>query len=133
MRSSNRGMTLIEVLVAFVVLSITMAVILQIFSGGMRNARVSGSYSRAVFLAESRLAAAGVERPLLPGESSGQVGGNLTWRVSVSPIDDGASTGQPVLPVLPVRLYQVSARVSWSEDGRDRHIELASIKLGPRQ
>ena len=130
MRSSNRGMTLIEVLVAFVVLSITMAVILQIFSGGMRNARVSGSYSRAVFLAESRLAAAGVERPLLPGESSGQVGGNLTWRVSVSPIDDGASTGQPVLPV---RLYQVSARVSWSEDGRDRHIELASIKLGPRQ
>ena len=41
MRAHSRGMTLIEVLVAFVVLSVTMAVILQIFSGGMRNARLA--------------------------------------------------------------------------------------------
>jgi general secretion pathway protein I len=123
-------MTLIEVLVAFVVLSITMAVILQIFSGGMRNARVSGSYSRAVFLAESRLAGAGVERPLVPGASTGQVGAIFQWRVSVEPIDDSASRVQQAFPV---RLYRVSSRVAWSEDGRDRQVELVSIKLGPLQ
>ena len=70
MQSKCRGMTLIEVLVAFVVLSVTMAAILQIFSGGMRNARLADSYSRAVFLAESKLAAAGIERPLVPGEEA---------------------------------------------------------------
>jgi general secretion pathway protein I len=67
MRKTCRGMTLIEVLVAFIVLSVTMAVILQIFSGGMRNARLAESYSRAVFLAESKMAAVGLERPLMPG------------------------------------------------------------------
>lgn len=129
MRSTNRGMTLIEVLVAFVVLSVTMAVILQIFSGGMRNARMASSYSRAVFLAESRLAAAGVERPLVQGDSSGQVGANLQWRVSVAPMDEGGTTEQQRMPM---RLYRVRAWVGWAEDGRDRQVELASIKLGPR-
>lgn len=124
------GMTLIEVLVAFVVLSVTLAVILQIFTGGMRNARLADSYSRAVFLAESRLAAVGVERPLAQGEDGGQVGQDLQWRVSVMPVDDaGASDRQ----LLPVRLYEVRVRVGWVEDGRDRQIALNTLKLGPHQ
>lgn len=130
MQKENRGMTLIEVLVAFVVLSLTMAVIMQIFSGGMRNARMAESYSRAVFLAESRLAAAGIERPLAAGEDSGQVGRELRWQVIVTPVeDDGASDRQ----MMPARLYQVRARVGWSEDGGERQIELVSLRLGPRQ
>lgn len=123
-------MTLIEVLVAFVVLSLTMAVMMQIFSGGMRNARLASGYSRAVFLAESRLAAAGVERPLAPGEDGGQVGANLHWRVTVSPLDDDAATDRLLMRV---RLYQVRVWVEWAEDGRNRQIELTSLRLGPRQ
>ena len=123
-------MTLIEVLVAFVVLSLTMAVIMQIFSGGMRNARMAESYSRAVFLAESGLAAAGIERPLAAGEDSGQVGHELHWQVIVTPVeDDGASDRR----MMPMRLYQVRARVVWSDDGGERQIELISLRLGPRQ
>lgn len=123
-------MTLIEVLVAFVILSVTMAVILQIFSGGMRNARLADGYSRAVFLAESRLAAAGVERPLVPGEESGQVGQELKWRVSVVPTDDVGAAERQLLPVL---LYEVRVLVEWVEDGRVREIVLNTLKLGPRQ
>lgn len=129
MQSKNRGMTLIEVLVAFVVLSVTMAVILQIFTGGMRNARLADGYSRAVFLAESRLAAVGLERSLTPGEESGQVGHYLQWRVSVFPIDDGGAADRQLLPV---RLYEVQVRVGWNEDGRERQVTLNSLRLGPR-
>ena len=129
MRKNSRGMTLIEVLVAFIVLSVTMAVIMQIFSGGMRNARLAESYSRAVFLAESKMAAVGLERPLIPGEDSGQVGGEMHWRVSVTPAEDETPNGQMV----PVRLYQVRVMAGWSEDGRERQVELASLRLGPRQ
>jgi general secretion pathway protein I len=123
-------MTLIEVLVAFVVLSLTMAVLMQIFSGGMRNARLAKSYSRAVFLAESRLAAAGVERPLAAGEESGQVGTDLRWRVTVDAIDDGDTTERRLIPVT---LFHVRAWVGWSDDGRERHVELTSLRLGPRK
>jgi len=130
MRKNCRGMTLIEVLVAFIVLSVTMAVIMQIFSGGMRNARLAESYSRAVFLAESKMAAVGLERPLLSGEDSGQVGGDMHWRVSVTPAEDDPTTNGQMMPV---RLYQVRVMAGWSEDGRERQVELASLRLGPRQ
>jgi general secretion pathway protein I len=129
MRQNCRGMTLIEVLVAFVVLSLTMAVIMQIFSGGMRNARLAESYSRAVFLAESRLAAVGLERPLVAGVDSGQVGEDLRWQVTISPIDDDGTTQSQIMPV---RLYQVRAQVGWNEDGRQRQVELSSLRVGPR-
>lgn len=125
-----RGMTLMEVLVAFVVLSLTMAVILHIFSGGMRNSRSTDSYSRAVFLAQSRLAVAGVENTLVAGEENGQVGTNLRWRVSTTRMDDG---GEADRLLMPVRQYIVRAQVSWQEDGRDKQIELSTVRLGPRQ
>ena len=124
------GMTLIEVLVAFVVLSLSLAVIMQIFSGGMRNARLAGSYSQAVFLAQSRLAAVGLEQPIAVGEGSGQSGPDLHWRVTVDPYDDGGAADRLLLPS---RLYQVRVRVNWGEEGRDRQVELASLRLGPRR
>ena len=130
MRANCQGMTLIEVLVAFIVLSLTMAVVMQIFSGGMRNARLAETYSRAVFLGESKLAAVGVEQPLTPGEGSGELGVDLRWRVMVGLYDDGGAADRLMLPV---RLYQVRVRVNWSESGRERQIELASLRLGPRQ
>lgn len=130
MRKNCQGMTLIEVLVAFIVLSVTMAVIMQIFSGGMRNARLADSYSRAVFLAESKMAAVGLERPLMPGEDSGQVGGEMQWRVSITPAEDDATTNAQLMPV---RLYQVRVTAAWGDDGRERHVELTSLRLGPRQ
>ena len=130
MPSKYRGMTLIEVLVAFVVLSLTMAVTMQIFSGGMRNARLADTYSRAVFLAESKLAAVGIEQPLTPAESNGQVGSDFRWRVVVGPYDDSGAADRLSLPV---RLYQVRVRVNWNESGRERQIELASLRLGPKQ
>ena len=123
-------MTLIEVLVAFVVLSLTMAVIMQIFSGGMRNARLADTYSRAVFLAESKLAAVGVDQPLAPGEGGGQLEPDFRWRVTIVPHDDSGPADRLMLPV---RLYQVRVRVNWNESGRERQIEIASLRLGPRQ
>ena len=119
-----------EVLVAFIVLSLTMAVILHIFSGGIRNSGKADSYSRAVFLAQSRLAAVGVESPLLPGEESGSVGTTLQWRVSIARVEDG---GEADRLLMPVRQYVVRAQVAWQEDGRDKQIELSSVRLGQRQ
>lgn len=122
-------MTLIEVLVAFVVLSMTLAVIMQIFSGGLRNANLADGYSRALFLAQSKLDAVGVESPLAAGESGGKQGGTLHWRVAVIPYADG---GDAERLMMQVRLYEVRVLVGWNEDGRERRIELATLRLGPK-
>ena len=128
MRQFSRGMTLIEVLVAFVLLSLSLGVIFHIFAGGMRNAQMADGYSRAVFFAESKLAAVGVEQPLGPSDISGVIENGLHWRVTVTPADDGrtptAGNSQTQ------RLYQVRVQVGWSEGGRERQVELTSLRLG---
>ncbi len=128
-RAKHRGMTLIEVLVAFVVLSVTMAVILQIFSGGMRNARLAEGYNRALFLAQSQMASVGQEQKLAVGESSGSVGDGLHWRVTIDGYDDEGAVERYALTQ---RLYQVRVRVDWnSGDGQQRQVQLVSLRLGP--
>ena len=67
----SRGYTLVEVLVAFVILAMTLTVLLRIFSGGVRNIAVSADYARAVLIAESQLAAAGIDEPFHAGETGG--------------------------------------------------------------
>ena len=54
--SSERGFSLIEMLVAMVILSLSLGVLYQAAAGAIRNARVSGEYTQAVMLAESKLA-----------------------------------------------------------------------------
>ena len=121
-------MTLIEVLVAFVLLSLSLGVIFHIFAGGMRNAQMADGYSRAVFFAESKLAAVGVEQPLGPSDISGVIENGLHWRVTVTPADDGRTPAAGNSQTQ--RLYQVRVQVGWSEGGRERQVELTSLRLG---
>ena len=51
----ERGFTLLEVLAAFVVFALTMASLMQVFGGGLRDAQLADEYARAVLIAQSRL------------------------------------------------------------------------------
>ena len=50
------GFTLLEVVVAFAIMALSMAVLLNLFATGVRATRLSADYSEAVTLAESKLA-----------------------------------------------------------------------------
>lgn len=84
-----QGFSLLEVLVAFTILGIALTVLMQVFSTGLRNITVGEDYTRAVLLAESRLASVGVEEPLQEGEQSGSFDGpqGYRWRVVISLYD----------------------------------------------
>ncbi|MBL6699470.1 MAG: type II secretion system protein, partial [Luminiphilus sp.] len=53
---ANKGFSLIEMLVALVVLSLSLGVLYQAAAGATRNVRVAAEYTEAVMLAESKLA-----------------------------------------------------------------------------
>lgn len=125
MPSRNAGFTLLEVLVAFVIAAISIGVVMRIFSGGLNNLRVADEYSRAVFIAQSKLAAVGVEAPLQLGEQAGEAGRQFHWRVDVRPYDTGRAA-QPGGAVL----YEVRVDVSWSEGEKARRIELVTLRVG---
>ena len=49
-------------------MAMALTVLLRIFSGGVRNVAVSADYAKAVLIAESRLATAGIDDTLAPGD-----------------------------------------------------------------
>ena len=60
-RKRSRGYTLVEVLVAFMIMALALTVLLRIFASGVRNVSVSSEYAQAVLIGESRLATAGID------------------------------------------------------------------------
>ncbi len=65
----QHGFSLLEVLVAFAILSLSLGVLLAIFGKGMDLVGTSDKYTRAVLLAESTLASVGVEKTLQEGDT----------------------------------------------------------------
>lgn len=120
------GYTLVEVLVAFVILALTLTVLMRIFSGGLRNVSVSSDYATATLIAESRLAATGVDEPLRPGEASGSEGERFEWTVSVQDYEPWAGYRSAAKGV---GAYRVDVRVEWPHGDNTRSVALSTVRL----
>jgi len=123
----RRGFTLLEILVALVILGLSLGIYLQIFSAGIGSTRAAQSLSTAVMLAESKLAALGAEEPLAAGESQGRFDDRFRWRAIVAPF---SAEGDPQRDAgRRVELYAVQVIVSWQGLLGERSYALSSLKL----
>lgn len=125
-RVHHRGYTLIEVLVAFMILALALTVLLRIFSGGLRNVSVSSDYARATLIAESQLAAAGLGGTLAPGVTHGEVDQRFQWTQSVAAYAPfpGYAAAAKNLPA-----YEITVTVEWSHGDGTRSVDLATVRL----
>jgi len=125
------GFSLLEILIAFSILALSLGVLLNIFSGGLNRAIVSEEYQQAVTIAQSKLAAAGVEWPLGDGDKQGQILDKFNWTLFIQPINsddiDAASA------TMNIQAYQVVSRVQWLAGDDDRQVELTTVKLSKKQ
>lgn len=134
-RACASGFTILEVLAAFVVFAVTLAVLLQLFSGGLRDAQLADEYARAVMIAQSRLdgytAAERLEEVNASGADSG-----FAWTLSAAAYDERQESDGPERSRdynLRVRLLRVESKVAWrAADGRDRDVRLATLVLGAK-
>lgn len=125
---AQRGFSLLEILVAFSIMAISIGMLLSIFSSGLRNASVSEEYTSAVQIAEAILARPGIEMPLQQGRSSGVVNDKYRWELNVAPFI--LTTETIDTRTIPARLFMVTAIVSWGDEGRsERQFELSKLKL----
>ncbi len=125
---SQDGFSLLEILVAFVVMGLVVGTLLQLFGTSMRNVALADEYSFAVQVAESRLQSVGTAIKVEQGSESGtEEGTPYRWLVSMEPVelhedqDDFSLTIQP---------YQVNVVVSWESNGRNREFMLSSLRFG---
>lgn len=130
MKRASAGFSLLEVLVAFVILALTLSVMMQIFSGGLRNITHADDYGRAMLLAESRLAELGVQP--VEGEAQGEFEGKYRWRSTIRPWSENPDDTGVERPPLPVRLMEIEVRVAWGGVGENlREVALNTFQLAP--
>lgn len=126
-RRHARGYTLVEVLVAFMILAMSLTVLLRIFSGGLRNVSVASDYTQAVLIAETQLALSAIDDSLGPGTVSGEAEGKFRWTRTTRRYAPFAGSLRP--PSVPA--YHVDVSVEWPEGERTRTVQLATVQLVP--
>lgn len=83
-KASNSGFGMIEVVVAFLLLSLSLGVLLGGLTTGMRNTDRAAQAGLALLYAESLLAETAGGVPLETGETSGRTDSGFAWRRRIS-------------------------------------------------
>ena len=131
-----RGFSLIEVLVAFVILALVATALFRLFSASLNNVSAAEEYSRALLVAESQLEAAAGAQPLRETSERGvDNSGRVQWESRVAPYvnADVEPDLERASESLAMRPYRITVDVKFKGgDGRDRTLSLATVRLGPR-
>jgi general secretion pathway protein I len=131
--NKQQGFSLLEILIAFSILALSLGILLKIFSGGVNTAMVAEDYTIATQIAESLLAKTGSEIPLKDHQSSGDENEKYHWQLTISPFSLSAESFDTKNAV--AQLYKVSVTVAWG-DGEagsdDRQIHLTTLKLAAK-
>jgi Tfp pilus assembly protein PilV len=122
-RSSQSGLSLLEVLVATTIMSMTLVVLLQVLVGGL-HARESGRRRiQAMSVAEKILLEHARPEVLAPGHYRGQDG-------PYSYVVQTESQYQLSLPINNSQIicYLIQVNVSWTERGRAKNLSTRTVR-----
>lgn len=136
----SQGFSLLEVLVAFAFFALAGTALFGVFSGALRNASTSEDYTRAVLIAESRLAALGFGTALSAGTQSGEVEGEkYRWTLEIRPYlspvggsSQGANASAVPVPSLGAKLVEAEVIVSWPGPRETiQRVSITTLRLAP--
>jgi len=122
----GEGFTLLEALVAIVVLALSLSVLMPSHNAGVRGLAAIDTHLQARLLAQSIMAEWANQRAVKPGTTHGQFE-TLSWTLSIAPLEV-ALAGRPRAGEW--TLYKLVLLVSWPSGGQ---IELDTVRMGKTQ
>ncbi len=87
LRRNQNGFTLLEILVAFTLLAMTFATIMEIIAGSAKNTVKASQSTKIAILAQSKMDELGLFEVLEEGSSSGDFDDNTSWSLEIMPYD----------------------------------------------
>jgi len=137
-RPSQRGYTLLEVLVAFGLLAIGLGLLLAILSGGMHAIANASDSTQATLYARSVLDTLGADQRIQPGRSAGVYeNGRYRWTLDVTPFktpvaapaQGDPNTADPSLQNLADNVvYRVVLQMQWGARGPSQTLRVETLR-----
>jgi general secretion pathway protein I len=125
--SQYAGFSLLEVLVAFVIMGLVVTGILQLVGNSLRSVALADEYSYAVQIAESKLASVGSLFPVAIGSHTGTLQDKFNWRITI----ENSTIIPPDTAQIPSAYpYLIRIEITWPLDNPKRNFQLASIRFG---
>lgn len=124
---SQWGYTLMETLVAVMLLSISLTIVMQQFSGALNAARLSEEYTRAVWHAREKMNELQISTPP-PARYEGTFPDGQRWEAAIEAADPGAHAWpRDLFPMVLV------IRVSWRHGVQNKNVILNTVLLSRRK
>ena len=122
---AQKGFTLLEVMVAMVIMSMSLTLLYKAVASSTNNTRVADEYLRAVMLAESVLAAN--RRVTEPNLSLSDTHDKYDWELRAWPVQQSEYSVNQKLGENVSELNFLSVAVSWPSGDKRRRVDLLSI------
>lgn len=128
-RNPDNGFTLLEVLIAVIILGLSVTAILQQFSLALRGGNVSRDMCRAVLYAKQKLEELKTIEEGEGAANSGSFDDGFEWETSSQPYPIPGPEGDESVEQLRYELLQLTARITWRYGLQRKQVELSTLKL----
>ncbi|MDA3896815.1 MAG: prepilin-type N-terminal cleavage/methylation domain-containing protein [Desulfobacteraceae bacterium] len=123
-----RGFTLIETLVAFMILSISLVIVLELFSGSLKSITISNDYEHGIFHAQEKMEEILALKKLDSINDQGDFSDGYEWSVEVSPEKDILNLNA----ASKLTIFNIVVKVQWQQFGRTKKYMLKTQKIAQR-
>lgn len=123
----QKGFTLLEILVAFTMLAVTYATVMQIIAGSSKNTVKASQNTKIAMLVQSKLDGLGLFEKLEEGSSSGEFDDQTSWVLEITPFDV-PHEGDDNQDISTVELMQVTLTVTSQMGNKESVNEFQTLR-----
>jgi len=129
-RRADAGFTLIEVIVAITIMSVSLVMIMQLFAAGLKSSRTSCDYSRAVMHANDKMEE--LSAAPINSQESGDFADGYKWEADVEPYVE-LSNEEPANEEpkdVGFKLLKLKVKIIWNAaTKKENSVEFESLKM----
>ena len=133
--SASRGFTLLEVLLAFVLLGAAMGLLIAMLSNGLRQVRQAQDETEATLHAQSLLDQIGVLEAIVPVRRQGEFDrGRYRYELEVTEFRDPMPVPEQEQPIAPAvtegapKLYRVALAIRWGTGQPAQQLKFVTLR-----
>ena len=120
----QNGFTLLETLVAMMILSIALVIIFQQFSEALNTGHISESYTRAVWHAREKMEELLLYETLAEEIQAGDFGDGYRWRYRIEQLSSDGPLNQNGLSNFTITVW-----VHWQQGRNEKHLDISTLTI----